>query len=103
MTEALPLLWAGAAGVLLGLLFFGGLWWTLRRGLASQRAALWFFGSLVLRTGLVLAGFYLVFDGQWQRLLACVLGFTLARLLVTRLTRPPAASQSRTGSASHAP
>ena len=76
-------------GVLLGLLFFGGLWWTVRRGLASKRAALWFFTSVLLRMGAALAGFYFVAGAQWQRLLLCLLGFVLARLAVTWLTRSP--------------
>jgi len=78
-----------AAGMLLGALFFGGLWWTVRKGLSSKRPALWFMGSLLLRTGIVLAGFYFVSAAHWERLLACLLGFVIARLIVTRLTGPP--------------
>ena len=87
MGETLALVLAGMAGLLLGGLFFGGLWWTVRRGASSQRSALWFFGSFVLRTALVLAGFYLVGGDHWQLLLACVLGFAMARPVVTWLTR----------------
>lgn len=87
MTEIGPLILALLAGVPLGALFFGGLWWTLRKGLSSTRPALWFLGSLLLRSGIVLAGFNLVGDGQWQRLLACLAGFFMARLIVTRLAR----------------
>ena len=43
---------------LLGALFFGGLWWTVRKGVSSTQPALWFFGSLLLRTSIALAGFY---------------------------------------------
>lgn len=74
------------AGLLLGALFFGGLWWTVRKGLVSTRPALWFLGSLVLRMVIAVGGFYLVSGGQWQRLLACLVGFVLARLLVTAVT-----------------
>src|SRR3990167_5758726 len=67
-------------------------------------AALWIFTSLLLRLSLTLAGFYWVAGDDWRRLLACLLGFLLARLLVTRLTRPgqPAAGIA-TEEASHAP
>ena len=41
--------WRGWRGGLLGTMFFGGLWWTVRTGVSSQRPALWFLGSLVLR------------------------------------------------------
>ena len=77
-----------AMGVLLGAIFYGGLWWTVRRGVSSKRVALWFFGSLLLRMGVALAGFYFVAGGHWERLLLCLLGFVIARIVVTRLTRP---------------
>lgn len=84
MTELL----AAGAGFGLGALFFGALWWTVRRGMQSRWPALWFLPSLILRTALVLAGFYLVADGRWQRLLFCLLGFIAARLVCARLARP---------------
>ena len=80
------LLLAFACGGLLGFLFFGGLWWTVRRGLASPKPALWFFASLMARMSVVLIGFYVVGDGHWQRLVACLFGFFTARLAVTRMT-----------------
>jgi hypothetical protein len=39
MNETAILVLSGGAGVLLGALFFGGLWWTVRRGLSSKRPA----------------------------------------------------------------
>ncbi len=79
------LLLACACGALLGFLFFSALWWTVRRGVASPRPALWFFVSLLARMGLVLVGFYVVGGGQWQRLVACLVGFYAARLVVLRM------------------
>ena len=87
MSETLRLLLSWAAGLVLGAVFFGGLWWTLRRGLTSQRPAIWFLGSMLLRTGIALSGFYFVAGAQWERLLPCLLGFFTARLLATWLTR----------------
>ncbi len=83
------LLLATLAGTALGAIFFGGLWWTARRGAASPQPALWFLGSLLLRMGIVLSGFYAVAGGHWERMLACLLGFVVARAVVMRLTRPP--------------
>ena len=82
--------WVGAllVGAALGAVFFGGLWWTVRRGAASLAPARWFVGSLILRTAIVLAGFYAVGAGQPLRLALCLLGFLLARALVLRSTRP---------------
>jgi F1F0 ATPase subunit 2 len=91
MNEVLTLALALAlvAGLSLGAIFFGGLWWTVRKGVSSKRPALLFLASLLLRTAVVVAGFYVVADGHWQRLLACLLGFAIARFLVTRLAGPP--------------
>jgi len=89
MNETLPLILSALAGVLLGAIFFGGLWWTVRRGAVSPRPALWFLGSALLRMGVAVAGFYFVGGGHWQRLVACLVGFLVARLLVMRLTRTP--------------
>jgi F1F0 ATPase subunit 2 len=104
MHEALALAPAGAAGFLLGALFFGGLWWTVRWGVSSPRPALWFLGSLLLRMSLAVAGVAWVGAGHWQRLLPCLLGFVLARLAVTRWTRPAQEEPRRpAGAVTHAP
>ncbi|HDP95472.1 MAG TPA: ATP synthase subunit I [Candidatus Aminicenantes bacterium] len=86
MTDALTLAAALAAGIAIGMIFFGGLWWTVKKGVSAGRPALWFGGSLVVRMGVAVAGFYFVFDGDWQRLLACTVGFLVARIIVIRLT-----------------
>ncbi len=88
---AATLAFASAAGGLLGLFFFGGLWWTVRRAFASPRPALWVGGSLLLRLMSVAAGFVVVSAGDWRRLLACLLGFWAARWLVVRFTARPVA------------
>jgi len=89
MSEVFNLILALGAGFLLGAFFFGGLWWTVQKGLSSRRPAFWFFGSLLLRTGIAVAGFYFASGGHWDRLLTCLLGFFIMRLIVTRLTRVP--------------
>lgn len=104
MNEALALVLAWVAGAVLGTIFFGGLWWTVRKLVSSKRPALWLLASLPLRMSIALAGFYLVSGGHWDRLLACLLGFFIARLLVTWLTPPPADSRSHPArEAIHAP
>ena len=87
MTDLLPLALAFVAGLFLSAFFFGGLWWTVRRGVVSKHPALWFSGSMLLRTSIVLVGFYVVGRGHWERLVLCLLGFIMARVLVTWLTR----------------
>jgi len=103
MNDTLSLVPALVTGVLLGAMFFGGLWWTVQKGVSSKRPALWFFGSLLLRTSIVLAGFYLIGRGHWERLLVCLLGFLIARLLVTRLARAAGKPICLAQDANHAP
>jgi F1F0 ATPase subunit 2 len=104
MNECLTLTVALMAGLLLGAIFFGGLWWTVRKGVSSRCPALWFLGSLLARTGIILAGFYFVSDGHWERLLACLLGFVAARFIVMRFTAPPVEHHSSPAKeARHAP
>jgi F1F0 ATPase subunit 2 len=104
MSGSPDLFMAWAVGGLLGAIFFGGLWWTVRRGMESSQPGLWFFGSMLVRTAVVLAGFYLVADGQLARLLLCLLGFVTAKLAVMRLTRSaPGATDMPQREAGHAP
>ena len=103
MNETLSLVLALVMGVLLGAMFFGGLWWTVHKGVSSKRPALWFFGSLLIRMSIALAGFYFVTGGHWERLLLCLLGFVIARFIVIRLTRAPKKTMYLAQEARHAP
>ena len=77
------------AGVALGLVFYAGLWWTVRRAATFRRPGLSVLASLLLRMSVTLGGFYLVAGADWVRLLLCLAGFVLARAAVTWLTRLP--------------
>jgi F1F0 ATPase subunit 2 len=101
MIETLTLFLSCTAGGALGAVFFGGLWWSVRKGLSSKHAALWFFGSLLLRMSIALTGFYFVSASRWDRMAACLCGFVLARLAVIWLTRSGEFQPAR--EASHAP
>ena len=103
MNETLTLLLAFVTGVLLGVMFFGGLWWTVRKGVSSKQPAFWFFGSLLLRMSITLAGFYFIARSHWERLLLCLLGFVMARIIVTWLTRASEKPTCFAQEASHAP
>jgi F1F0 ATPase subunit 2 len=78
---------AAVAGLALGLFYFGGLWLTVRRITCSTRPALLMLASFVVRLLVTLCGFYLVMDGRWERLLACLSGFLVTRFVLTRIAR----------------
>lgn len=103
MSEAIALMLACLAGVVLGAFFFGGLWWTVKKGLVSDRPALWFSVSVLLRASVTIVGFYFIAADDWRRLLACVIGFWLARVIMNRLTRLPATFAGDTKTSNHAP
>lgn len=103
MKDMLVFVSVWAAGMLLGALFYGGLWWTVRKIASSPWPALWVLGSLLLRMSAAVAGFYLVAGSHWERLLLCLLGFIMARALVAWLTRPPTAQSQPAQEVPHAP
>ncbi|GIW83184.1 MAG: hypothetical protein KatS3mg105_4991 [Gemmatales bacterium] len=78
---------SATAGAALGLFYFGGLWWTVRRIAHAQHPAGLLLASFVLRTLIVLIGFYFVMSGHWERLLACLAGFVMTRIVLIRRVR----------------
>lgn len=84
--EIFPLMIALTAGMGLGVIFFGGLWLTVQKGLESEHPELWFLGSLLFRSCISLLGFYWVGKDHPERLLICLVGFIVARMLIMRMT-----------------
>lgn len=84
MSEVRMLLLAGGTGFVLGGIYFAGLRWTVSKGLASPRPALWFLGSTLIRMSLLMAVAYPVGQGGWDRLLVLLVGFIGARQWVLR-------------------
>ena len=85
MNDAMTLVLAVLAGLVLGGFFFGGLWWTVKRSMVSTQPALLIMGSYLGRIAIAVGGFYLALQGGWHSLLACMGGFLIARVLVTRI------------------
>ncbi len=76
------------AGCLLGAFFFGGLWWTVQLITAGRRPYLVIMASFLIRTAVVLAGFYLLLRAGWPCLFAGLAGFLAARTLLASLLKP---------------
>ena len=87
INDLIHLLPALFAGIGLGVLFFGGLWLTIRMGLQSKNSGLIFTMSFIVRMTVILMGFYYVGASDWQKMLACLAGFLIARLVITRYTK----------------
>ena len=82
--EALFWLIPLAAGLVLGGLYFAGLRWTIARAIRSRRPAFFLFASWLTRMGLLISCLVLVSDDRWERLIACVAGFVIARFIARR-------------------
>ena len=79
--QLLVLLPAFIGGAGAGIVNYMGLWLTVKRVAVSRRPVLLVLTSMGVRTALCLGAFYLVMAGDPLRLLACLAGFFLVRLL----------------------
>lgn len=84
MDSLTPLLIPLLAGSLLGLVYFAGLWQTVKRLPGARHPWRLFAVSYASRMVAVLGGFYLLMDGAWERLAAAVVGFLVVRTLMVR-------------------
>ena len=73
-----------AAGMILGGLYLFGLWWTVRQVTTTGKRSLLLL-SFVVRAGLLLTGLWYLSTFGTQALIASLLGFLLARWIVTRI------------------
>ena len=78
-----------AAGVAVGLFYFGGLWLTVRRLSDAKRPHVWALVSFAARTVVAVAAVGLMaWLGGWQTLAACMAGFIAMRLVTARVWGP---------------
>jgi F1F0 ATPase subunit 2 len=82
---------AFGGGVGLSVLYFGGLWLTVRRVVEGEWPRMLLLGSFVGRAGVVLLGFYLVIlwmGERWELLAICLVGFIVGRTMLVRRWGP---------------
>ena len=88
MSQTVFLLIPFGIGVALGVVYFAGLWHTVKHLPDLRHPDLSLFGSFLLRISFLLTGFILLMNGRWEPISAALLGFLLAReILVRRLGR----------------
>jgi F1F0 ATPase subunit 2 len=77
-------------GGLIGWIYFAGLWKTVKRLPETRSPHGLMIFSFAARTLFALGGFFILADGQWERMTATLLGFFLVRaILVRTLGRTP--------------
>jgi F1F0 ATPase subunit 2 len=87
MNEFLHYGFAGSTGVITGLIFFGGLWFTTQRIPVWKYPALWLPLSFFVRMSIALGAFYWVGKDSLPGMAACLAGFLIGRMLVFSMTR----------------
>ena len=86
MNEPFTLIAAAMVGLCAGVIFYGGLWFTVSRLHSAKQPALLFIASFAVRTALALGALWWIARGNVVHIGAWLVGFVLARLLVFRLT-----------------
>lgn len=84
MKEILLFVFALLSGVALGLFYFGGLRFTVRKAVLSKRPTTWIFGSYIIRLGILLIIFRLFAYLGLSRVLLLLIGLIVGRVIITR-------------------
>lgn len=71
-------------GFAAGILYFQGLWLTVKRVAGGSSSGGKLVGSFIFRLALLMAVFYFFMHHDWQRLIALSIGFWLARFIMVR-------------------
>lgn len=88
MHDLWSLVLAVLCGVILGGMYFTGLWFTVQRIHNGKHPVFWLITSMAMRMILLLAAFYAILSyGNWVHLLAVLTGFVVIRMLYTRRMR----------------
>lgn len=77
---SLPL--SAAGGLAIGLLYFGGLWWTVRRMASARHPAALVAGSFLVRAAVAAGGIVLISGGKLVLLAAAMAGFLIGRTIL---------------------
>lgn len=72
-------------GCLIGTVYFGGLWLTVKHIPTSDNPHLLLVGSFFLRMAVALATFYTLVPWGWQALAVALLGLLISRQVLTRI------------------
>lgn len=77
-----------AVGMAVGLLNFAGMWSTIHYLPIIKYPSALIMLSYIIRMAIVLATFYFIMDGRWERLLVCLVGFFIVRRVLVKRFLP---------------
>lgn len=75
------------SGLLLGVIYFGGLWWTSMRVGTVRSPGPFFMVSFVVRMAILLSGMYWATRGRLLETTVCLAGVLVVRQLMVRRVR----------------
>jgi F1F0 ATPase subunit 2 len=87
MNIVLNMILVFVTGIALGMLFFGGLWLTVKKTVTARKPAILILSSFIVRVAIVLLGFYFICAEDWQKILVAFSGFIIARFLMVYFTK----------------
>lgn len=93
----LVLVLSALAGIALGILYFGGLWLTITKMRTLKNPGIFLILSFILRTVIVIGGFYLISDGKLERLAVTMLSFFVTRFVFIRYFSPERNDEQQRG------
>lgn len=94
MNELIQYILILTAGFVLGVLFFAGLWFTVKKSVSAKNPILWILGSFIVRMGFVLPGFYHMAQFGWHAMFLGLFGLILARFIIKYFIRNYDAKQN---------
>lgn len=78
-----------AGGMMLGCFHFGGLWFTLQKFCTTKFNGLIFVVSFLLRSLVTIAGVFILGNGEWIGMIACLGGILIVRkIFILRIKTP---------------
>lgn len=80
--EEMKMILAFIVGALLGVVFFGGLYVTVKKLSSMKYPALFMMLSLLVRLVIMAGGIYLIMDGEIRNLLSAMAGILIVRFLM---------------------
>ncbi|MCF6148297.1 MAG: ATP synthase subunit I [Candidatus Kuenenia sp.] len=75
-------------GMAMGILNFAGMWSTIHYLSVVKYPSVLIALSYTVRMAIILATFYFVMDGRWEKLLACMVGFFFVRRVLIKRFLP---------------
>ncbi len=87
MNETIEIIIIFICGIVLGVIFFGGLWLTVKKGITSKMPGILFVVSFFIRTAITLLGFYFLGANNPKNMAACLIGFVVARFAIKYYTK----------------